>query len=213
MDEPIVLRETASAASVRLTSCQRHDLLTLARETITCFLTTGEIPDYVPGDPALLRPAAVFVTLRLRPDLYGPEWPDNPDIGPLRGCIGQLEAERPLYRAVQEAAVRAATIDPRFPPVRLTEVPELTIEISVLSPLKPVRDIEEIIIGMHGLVVSGRGRRGLLLPDVPLLFNWGACDFVRATCHKAGLPDSAWPGSAKLMSFTTEKISETDALP
>lgn len=198
------------ASAAALTPHQRRELLWLAREAISRYLLTDTIPSYSTDDPALLRPAAVFVTLRMRADRYGPEQPEFPDIGPLRGCIGQLEADTPLCRAVQEAAVRAATVDPRFAPVRPNELADLVIDISVLSPFRIVESIDEIEIGRDGLYISGRGRRGLLLPDVAVMMDWDAQEFVRGTCQKANMPRDAWPEHAVLMAFSTEKMSELD---
>ncbi len=191
---------------------QRHDaLLRLARETIAHYLATGELLPYRPPDEALLAPAGVFVTLRLRP-VPGREHsdPDDPEDvrGELRGCIGRIEADAPLYLAVQDAAVKAATRDPRFDPVEPEELPRLMIEVSVLSPFRPIDSPDEIEIGQDGLLIVGEGRRGLLLPEVAPAYGWGREAFLRALCWKAGLPDDAWPGRAQLYAFTTESFTD-----
>ena len=187
------------------TRATRHNtLLALARETIAHQLTTGELLPYQTDDPYLLEPAAVFVTLRQRPEGDAPFAE-----GELRGCIGQVEPNDPLYLAVQDAAVKAATVDPRFYPVTIEELSGLLLEISVLSPFRPVDRLEEIAVGQNGLLIVGERRRGLLLPEVPLAYGWGAEEFVWALCQKAGLPSNAWPEKARLYAFTTESFVES----
>lgn len=185
-----------------------RELLRLARESIAHYLATGQVLPYQPADDALLVPAGVFVTLRLRP-APGRERGDSDDVpGELRGCIGRIEADDPLYLAAQDAAIKAATRDPRFAPVKPEELPQLMIEVSVLSPLRPVGSLEEIEIGQDGLLIISEGRRGLLLPEVAPAYGWGREGFLRALCRKAGLPDDAWPDRARLYAFTTESFTD-----
>jgi len=179
---------------------ERAELLGLARRAIREAITTGEALDYETGNPHLLRPAAVFVTLRGAPYYYALE-------GDLRGCVGRTEADAPLHLAVQDAAVKAATIDPRFYPVTPDELDELSIEISILSPMRPIAHYGEIEIGRDGLLIIGHHRRGLLLPEVPAHFGWDVREFVRQLCRKASLPDDTWPGQAQLLAFTTESFT------
>ena len=109
--------------------------------------------------------------------------------GKLRGCIGYVFPTSPLYRTIGETARAAALDDPRFHPVTPGEVTFLKVEISVLSELRPIGP-DEIVIGKHGLVVTRGSRRGLLLPQVPLEWNWNAETLLAQTCLKAGLaPD------------------------
>jgi len=182
------------------TAEERAELLSLARRTIRAAITTGETPDYQTDSPHLLRPAAVFVTLRGAPHDYEPE-------GELRGCVGRTEADEPLYLAVQDAAVKAATIDPRFYPVTPGELDGLSIEISILSPMRPIKHYSDIEVGRDGLLIIGHHRRGLLLPEVPAHFGWDVREFVRQLCRKASLPDDAWPGQTQLLTFTTESFT------
>jgi len=127
--------------------------------------------------------------------------------GRLRGCIGYTEAVAPLFKVVQECAVAAATEDPRFPPVSPEELPSLRVEISVLTPLFPIRP-EEVVIGTHGLMVAQEGMRGLLLPQVPVEWGWDRERFLDQVCVKAGLPSSAWRHGATLRAFTAEVFGE-----
>ncbi len=179
---------------------ERAELLQLARESIRAVVTTGRLPHYETGNPWFMQPAAVFVTLRGVPSAYEPR-------GELRGCVGQVKPEAPLYAAVQDAAAKAATIDPRFYPVQAGEVDTLSIEISVLSAMQPIDYFDEIEIGRDGLLIVGERRRGLLLPEVPVEYGWGAREFVRQLCRKAALPDDAWPGRSQLWAFTTESFT------
>ena len=193
------------ATGVALNEEEQQELLRLAREAITVFLRDGHSLDYETDDPALTQFAGAFVTLRThqRPSAYREAPGAN-----LRGCIGHMHSDRPLYQIVADMAVKAAISDPRFPEVTLDELPQLDIEISVLSPLQEVADLAEIEIGVHGLVIEGFGRRGLLLPQVPITRNWGRDEFLFNLYRKAGLPNSCWPSQAKLSKFTAQIFEE-----
>jgi AmmeMemoRadiSam system protein A len=127
--------------------------------------------------------------------------------GKLRGCIGYVIATSPLYEAVIDTAAAAAFEDPRFDPVREAEAPDLQIEISVLSPMSAIAP-EDVVVGKHGLMVFQYGRRGLLLPQVPLEWGWDREAFLSQTCHKAGLPLNAWKRGATIEAFTAEVFGE-----
>lgn len=171
----------------------RSELLAIARRSVERYLRTGAVPRETPGSTRLRLPGAAFVTLT--------------DRGRLRGCIGYTEPVAPLYRVVQECAVAAATEDPRFPPVREEETGGLRFEISVLSSARPARP-EEVQVGVHGLVVSRDGMRGLLLPQVAVEHGWDRETFLSQTCRKAGLPPDAWRRGASLRCFTAEIFGE-----
>ena len=98
--------------------------------------------------------------------------------------------------------------DPRFPPVQAAELPEIKIEISLLSPLEPVRDTEEIQVGRHGLLIVQGQRSGLLLPQVATEEGWDRQALLEGVCRKAGLPTDAWQKGAVLFKFTTEILEE-----
>jgi AmmeMemoRadiSam system protein A len=115
----------------------------------------------------------------------------------------------PLWRTVAETAVAAAFYDTRFYPVTVDEVPKLQVEISVLTPAKPISP-EEVEIGRHGLIVSHKGQRGLLLPQVPIEHGWNREVYLEQTCMKAGLPMDAWQNGARLEAFTAEVFSEAE---
>lgn len=113
----------------------------------------------------------------------------------LRGCIGYIEAIRPLYITVIENAINAGFSDPRFPPLSRNEMNnDLKIEISVLSRVFPLNSPEDIVIGRDGLIVKNGVFQGLLLPQVAVEHKWNKYEFLSYTCQKAGLPPNAWKG-------------------
>ncbi len=174
---------------------EREELLRIARRAATTWIREGRLPDESPASEKLKAPGAAFVTLTER--------------GHLRGCIGYTEARAPLYRTVQECAVASATEDPRFVPVSPAEIGSLRIEISVLTPLLPIRP-EQVDVGVHGLMVKRGSRRGLLLPQVPAEYGWDRETFLAQVCVKAGLPRDAWRKGAELYSFTAEVFRESE---
>jgi len=111
--------------------------------------------------------------------------------GRLRGCIGLVGHRHPLARSVQEAARRALT-DSRFPRVTAEELPDLDLEISVLSEFSELTDVEALMVGRHGLLVTTSGRSGLLLPQVAVEHEWDREAFLAHACLKAGLPPEEW---------------------
>jgi AmmeMemoRadiSam system protein A len=129
--------------------------------------------------------------------------------GQLRGCVGYVFPVASVYRTVAETARAAAFEDTRFYPVTLEEAPGLEINLSILSPLAPIT-AEQIEIGRHGLLISHGGRRGLLLPQVPLEYGWDVPMFLEQTCRKAGLPGDAWKQGAKLEAFTAEVFGDNE---
>lgn len=154
------------------------------------------IPEPVP--PSLSIPAGAFVTLRIGSEL--------------RGCIGYIDAVKPLIKTVAEAAAKAAHEDVRFFPIEPKELPNITIEISVVSPIVPVRSIDDIEIGEHGLVIVYGSRRGLLLPQVAVEYGWDREMFLTQTARKAGLPPYIWKDpDASVFCFTAEIFSKQPA--
>jgi AmmeMemoRadiSam system protein A len=127
----------------------------------------------------------------------------------LKRCSGSIEPVAPLAQAVASSAVNAAFRDPRFPPVQKAELADMHIEISVMSPIVPVDDIEEIEVGRDGLIVSRGGRAGLLLPQVATEYGWDRETFLRQTCVKAGLPPECWRSpDCRLEKFSAEVFGE-----
>jgi len=130
--------------------------------------------------------------------------------GELRGCIGHLDGDQPLAAVVARSAVAAAMEDPRFAPVTRSELDGCEIEISVLGPLEPVDDVDDIVVGRHGLIVEQNWHRGLLLPQVAREQRWDRDTFLARTCSKAGLPGDAWKRGATIMKFEAEVFSDAD---
>jgi AmmeMemoRadiSam system protein A len=173
----------------------KNQLLLLARQTLDCYLTTEQIPGYRTEHPELLSRQGAFVTLH-----KGVE---------LRGCIGHLTPRDPLFLTVQQCAVSAAREDSRFLPVKSEELPDISIEISVLAPLQGIRDPLQVKVGEHGLMISRGQRRGLLLPQVATENRWDRGTFLAQACRKAGLPEFAWRDPAtRIEVFTAYVFSE-----
>src|SRR5258706_9530083 len=155
-----------------LSDHDREELLRIARATLREFLATGYMPPGAPHRKSLLLPAGAFVSVYVD--------------GELRGCMGRVDADTPLYLAVEQLAVAAATRDPRFEAVRMEELKQARIEISVLSTVAPAAP-DAIEIGRHGLVITRGPRRGLLLPQVAVKHGFTREQFLDETCAKAGL--------------------------
>jgi len=173
---------------------ERTLLLRLAHDSIVSALEKREIPLEPPSLQAhLAQPRGAFTSLYLR--------------GELRGCVGFVFPVSPVYRAVAETARAAAFEDTRFHPVTLAEAPVLQIELSILSPPQEI-PAEAVEVGRHGLLISLAGRRGLLLPQVPVEHDWDRVTFLEQTCRKAGLPLDAWQKGAKIEAFTAEVFGE-----
>jgi AmmeMemoRadiSam system protein A len=177
-----------------LTEFTQKEILTLARRSVRDFLQTGKKNIQISKNLELQIRAGVFVTLR-----NGEK---------LRGCIGIITPPRPLFETVQECAISAATSDPRFNPVTLSELEEIRIEISLLSAPEPLKDLSQIELGNHGLIISQEGKRGLLLPQVATENHWDRETFLAQTCRKGGLPMDAWQRGAEIMSFRAFVFAE-----
>jgi len=184
----------AVSASFEYSPEERRILLDLAHRSIAAEFENSRL-DLTPPSEHLAQPRGAFTTLHLN--------------GKLRGCIGYVIVKYSLYRTVAETAQAAAFDDPRFPPVTAEEAADLKVDISVLSPLQPI-DPGLVVIGRHGLLVSQGGRRGLLLPQVPVEWGWDRETFLAQTCRKAGLQPDAWRHGAELQAFTAEVFSDAD---
>ena len=179
-----------------LTVEQKRTLLTLARRSIAEFVGHSVRLKPPTDDKAFAEPRAVFVTLKAR--------------GKLRGCIGTLEPHAALGEAVIDAAISAATEDPRFSQVRAAEVDGLDLHISVLSPMVPTT-VDKIVLGKHGIVVSQGNRRGVFLPEVAPEQGWDLDTTLSYLCvEKAGLAADAWKHGASIESFTTQSFGDED---
>lgn len=164
-----------------LTKSEQMTLLCLARDTLYGITRNRNyIPDISKYEitPSLKEKSRLFVTLN--------------KYGKLRGCIGHVEAREPIWKAVIQNTYNAAFRDPRFPAVKASEVKDMDIEISINSPQRIVKDVKQIEIGKHGLVLEKGWQKGLLLPQVPVELGWNRGQFLDAICRKAGLPKDSW---------------------
>jgi len=177
-----------------LTTEQRRRLLRIARESIEAVLD-GRRPELAPPDDVLGRPAGAFVTLTREDEL--------------RGCIGSIHPVAPLDQAVSSSAINAAFRDPRFLPLQKEELAEIEIEISVMGPIEQVTNVEEIVVGRDGLIVSRGRNAGLLLPQVATEYGWDRETFLRQTCVKAGLSPDSWKApDCRIERFSAQVFSE-----
>jgi len=164
---------------MELSSKEKEILLLTARESIRSLFGKVDIPtaDFK-AFPNLKLKAGAFVTLKIKDEL--------------RGCIGFITSDQPLFDTICEVAKHAAVQDPRFPPLTPQEFNSIDIEISVLSPMKKISDYDEIIIGKHGLLVEEGFHRGLLLPQVATENDYSIQQFLTSICMKAGLSPDLW---------------------
>ena len=172
------MEEKTVGVSLGLSEEEKIFLKDLAKRTIERYLNNEPAQEIVIDSKKLKEKRGVFVTLNKK--------------GNLRGCIGTITSHCALYLAVIDMAEYAAFQDPRFPPLKKEELDEIDIEISVLTPLEKVEDINEIIVGTHGLFIKRKFNSGLLLPQVPVTHKWQRDTFLEQTCVKADLPRDAW---------------------
>ena len=179
-----------------LSEQDKSELIALARKSVEHVVQTGEAYEPPASEGAALnQERGAFVTLK--------------ESGDLRGCIGYTSAVKPLYMTVRDTATLAAMRDPRFRPVTIAELPSLEYEISVLSPLRRVTDVQQIRIGQHGLLMKSGNDEGLLLPQVPVEQKWDLPTFLEQTCAKAGMRAGCWKDEdTDIFSFTAIVFGE-----
>ncbi|MEA1997128.1 MAG: AmmeMemoRadiSam system protein B [Gemmatimonadota bacterium] len=181
-----------------LTDREKKYLLKVARESIRYAVAGGDDPpEHEAITPTMGENRGAFVTIKKK--------------GQLRGCIGYIVAVKPLVETVYDMARSAALNDHRFSPVTEGELDGLKLEISALTPIRDVKDINSIDVGRDGLIVK-RGRfQGLLLPQVATEYGWDRETFLAQTCRKAGLPPDAWKmKDTQIQSFRAEVFGEED---
>ncbi|MBC7333833.1 MAG: AmmeMemoRadiSam system protein A [Actinobacteria bacterium] len=183
--------------TIELTQQHKRILLHIARKTIENVTKGNKIPSFNVKDPVLETRCGAFVTIHKN--------------SRLRGCIGNIVGRAPLWQTVRDMAIEAALNDPRFPPVSSQEIEDIEIEISVLSPLKKIEDINEIEVGKHGILIKRGFYQGLLLPQVATEYNWDRITFLEQTCYKAGLDKDCWKGkNCEIYIFSANVFSEKD---
>ena len=172
---------------------EQKQLLALARHALEARVAGLRVSEVACTGPLALRCGA-FVSIHSGEDL--------------RGCLGRLTVDAPLGATILHLGGAVADSDPRFPPVTAEEVAFLHIEISLLTPERPVASIDEIEVGRHGLIVEHGRARGLLLPQVAAEHAWDRETFLEHTCIKAGLPRTAWRAGARILVFEAVVFSE-----
>jgi len=173
---------------------QQKFLLGLARQAIETKLIKGTTLKLKVEDKVLQEKRGAFVTLKVHDQL--------------RGCIGYPLPYKPLSETIIDVAISAATQDFRFQPLSPDELKETKIEISVLSLPRPIQNVKEIEIGKHGIIISKGPLKGLLLPQVPLEYNWDLDTYLSHGCLKAGLDEDEWKKNIKIEVFEAQVFSE-----
>jgi AmmeMemoRadiSam system protein A len=170
---------------------EKEFLRRLACEAIEHRLLGKPMPSREGESERLKEKRGAFVTLKTK--------------GQLRGCIGHTQPIKALSQTIIDMAQAAAFQDPRFPPLSPKELPDLSIEISALSPFRQIQEVDEIKVGKHGLFIERGFNAGLLLPQVAPEYGWDRLTFLEHTCQKAGMPKDAWKdGRTKIFVFTAE---------
>jgi AmmeMemoRadiSam system protein B/AmmeMemoRadiSam system protein A len=188
-----VVHSPLNPAPLQLTD--KKILLALARESIRHHLAPQTPPPATSFPARLNIQQGAFVTLRKK--------------GELRGCIGRMAADTELAKTVGMMALQAALNDPRFPPVELSELKNLEIEVSVLTPMRSITTVNEIMVGRDGVLISKSGRSAVFLPQVATENNWGRSEMLDNLCRKAGLPYGCWKHDATFQVFQAEVFSES----
>jgi len=178
-----------------LTAKEASILLEIARSAIVSLVNNQEFKPYPREEKILNRRSGCFVTIKQH--------------GQLRGCIGNFQSQLPLFLEVASMAATAASKDPRFHPLNAADLDNITLEISVLSALEKIDDIERIEVGTHGIYLEKNFSRGVLLPQVASEYGWDRTTFLKQTCQKAGLPVDAWQDAdTDIYIFSAQIIKE-----
>ncbi len=189
-------RPAAAATATPLQALEKKTLLAFARKTIVRYLITNTIPLARDFPPRLNYHQGAFVTLKKG--------------GQLRGCIGHIPADCELGKIVGAMAIKAAFADLRFGPLEFEELKDIEIEISVLTPMKPIADANEIKLGRDGVVLNKEGKTAVFLPQVAIENNFTRTEFLDQLCIKAGLPPGSWKRDTQLYIFQAEVFSESE---
>ena len=184
---------------MELSDSQKKTLLEVAKKSIENTVNKKGPPQFNISDPALNTECGAFVTIHKN--------------GSLRGCIGHITGTLPLWQTVMRMAEEASSHDPRFPPVSTMELPDIDIEISVLSPFQKITDINNIEPGIHGIFLRSGYYQGLLLPQVATEYGWSRQEFIEHTCMKAGLGRNCYRNKdCEIFIFTAVVFSEKDII-
>lgn len=184
--------------SFKLSREDKIQLLRFARNALELYITESSIRNYDEAEinPANLNQMGAFVTLYKN--------------GELRGCIGHIESDKPLYKTIQSLTISSATKDYRFKSVKQDELSSIEIEISVLTPMKKISSINQIEIGRHGIYIKKGFQTGTFLPQVANETGWSVEDFLgRCARDKAHIGWEGWK-DADLFTYEALKFSESD---
>jgi len=197
--QPAVAATNTVAAVGALDEEDRAQLLKLARATIEYAVRKGKAPPIesagVTIRPGMKQVMGGFVTLNEHHEL--------------RGCIGEIFPRREIWKVVQEQAVNAALHDPRFAPVSPDETKDIQIDISALTPPRPVASYRDIVIGKHGMTLSKQGRSAVFLPQVAPEQGWDLATTLSHLANKAGLPADAWKDGTEFTVFEAQVFHES----
>jgi AmmeMemoRadiSam system protein A len=196
-EKEVVTKEAVTMEQSYLNPEERKKLLEIAKASIIEAVTKK--PQAYPEvkEPHLIQNCGAFVTIKEK--------------GELRGCIGYIQAVKPLYETIKEMAQSAAINDHRFNPLAEAELDNIELEISVLTPMRLIKDVNEIIVGKHGIYIRKGFNSGLLLPQVASEYSWDRGTFLEQACMKAGLPADAWKDStAQIYIFSAEVFGEKE---
>lgn len=194
---PVVKEHRSGTWTPGLSEAEKTTLFAIARDTLAWCVESGkgefDLGKYT-LTPLMKADTATFVTLKTK--------------GQLRGCIGSLSPVDPLYKSVHENAVNAALRDPRFPPVRPAELPRISVDVSILSPIRDIASVAEFKIGQQGIILEKRGHRAVYLPEVATEQGWTVEETLSSLSQKAGLPPDAWREGARFKVFESVVLSE-----
>lgn len=179
-----------------LTDAEKMTLFKIAKDTLAWCVggQKGSFPIKTYAlTPRLKINTATFVTLKIR--------------GDLRGCIGSLAPVEPLYLSVHHNAVNAAMHDPRFRSVQGAELPNITLAISILSPIRDIPGLDDFKLGQHGIILVIGAARAVFLPEVATEQGWTKEETLTYLSQKAGLPADAWRRGANFQVFESVVLS------
>lgn len=185
----------SAAVSTSLSPSDQKALLAFARENLSRIFLTDTVPLARAFSASLQQPRGVFVTLKKK--------------GELRGCIGRIIGDEPLSKLVGAMAIQAAFNDRRFHPLTANELKDVEIEISVLTPMKPVAGAADILVGRDGVLLSKDGHSAVFLPQVATEQGWSREEMLDHLCLKAGLTAGSWKKGAQFSTFQAVVFSES----
>jgi len=179
---------------IALSTEQQKFLLNVAHRAIKHYIDERKTLEIETDDAVLQEKRGAFVTFKVDDQL--------------RGCIGYPIPHKPLIETIIDCAIAAAFQDHRFSPIKIEELARTNVEISVLTLPRKIKNVSEIKIGDHGIIISKGMSKGLLLPQVPLEWGWDLETYLNHGCLKAGLPEDAWKKRAKIEIFSAQVFAD-----